>query len=349
MADRREFFRALAAAGAAAGAAQPAREDAPGNARIAHIIPSNASDGFLLFCKQIGLRWARLAYAGDPAVDAVRAVQRRFEGYGIRIYSATHPVYRSLRIQLGQPGRDEDIETYRVFLRSLGKLGIGVAPYDFHPANTYTTAVVERRGYRAREFKESDFRAKIEKRRFEREYPAEEMWAFYTYFVKAVLPAAEEAGVRLALHPDDPPLAMMNGVAKLFVHYDGHRKAEEIAAGSKNWGLRLCTGTWSEGGAGMGKDLFGMIRDFGGRGKIFDVDFRNVSGVMPHFVETFLDDGDVDMYRVLRALREVKYAGGLVPDHIPQLDGDSGERRAGLAYSIACMRALLQRANAEVG
>lgn len=351
--NRRRILRAAAGAAAAGGvfaaAGRPVDEDTPGNAKVAHIIPSGASDDFLLFCKQIGLRWARLNYSGDPGAAAVGAVQKRFEQYGIRIYSATHPIYRSLRIQLGQPGRDEDIETYRTFLRSLGTLGIGVAPYDFHPANTYTTAVVERRGYKAREFKESDFRSKIEKRRFDREYSAADIWAFYTYFVKAALPVAEEAGVRLALHPDDPPLAMMNGVAKLFIHYDGYRKAEEIAGSSKHWGLRLCVGTWAEGGSRMGKDVFGMIRDFGGRGKIFDVDFRNVSGVMPHFVEAFLDDGDLDMYRVMRALREVKYASGLVPDHIPQLAGDTGERRAGLAYSIAWMRSLLRRANAEAG
>ena len=103
------------------------------------------------------------------------------------------------------------------------------------------------------------------------------MWANYTYFIKAVLPVAEKADVRLALHPDDPPLPMMNGVAKLFTHYDGIKRADEIAGGSKYWGLTLCVGTWSEGGDKMGKDVFGMIQDFGTRGKIFAVHFRNVS------------------------------------------------------------------------
>ena len=99
----------------------------------------------------------------------------------------------------------------------------------------------------------------------------------------------------------------------------------------------------------MGKDIFEMIRDFGGRGKIFGVHFRNTSGPLPHFVETFLDDGHVDMYRVMKALRQVGYNGTIVPDHIPRLEGDDGIRRAGTAYCISYMRALLRRANEEVG
>ena len=267
----------------------------------------------------------------------------------MRIYSGVHYSYRSRRVQLGEPGRDQDIETYRRFLRDLGKLGIPIASYDFHPANTYTTRMVEHRGYTSREFDLNDFRNRVEKRQFDREYSADDIWANYTYFVKAVLPVAEESGVKLALHPDDPPLAKMNGVAKLFTHYDGYRRAEEIAGNSRNWGLTFCVGTWSEGGDRMGKNVFEMIRDFGGRGKIFEVHFRNVTGPLPHFVETFPDDGYMDMYQVMKALRQVQFSGAAEPDHVPRLAGDSGLLRAGTAYCIAYMRALLRRANEEVG
>jgi mannonate dehydratase len=252
-------------------------------------------------------------------------------------------------VQLGRPGRDRDIETYCESLRSMGRLGIPVASYDFHPANTYTTEMVQRRGYAARQFDVVDFRARVEKQRFEREYSAEEIWGNYTYFMKAVLPVAEKAGVKLALHPDDPPLAKMNGVAKLFTHYEGYRRAEEIAGASRFWGITFCVGTWAEGGTAMGKDIFGMIRDFGGRGKIFEVHFRNVTSPLPRFVETFPDDGYVDMYRVMKALRQVKFDGAAEPDHVPRLAGDQGLLRAGTAYCIASMRGMLRRANEEVG
>lgn len=99
----------------------------------------------------------------------------------------------------------------------------------------------------------------------------------------------------------------------------------------------------------MGKNVFEMIRDFGGRGKIFEVHFRNVTGSLPHFVEAFPDDGDLDMYQVLKALREVRFSGAVEADHVPRLAGDSGLQRAGTAYCIACIRGLLRRANEEVG
>ena len=172
--------------------------------------------------------------------------------------------------------------------------------------------------------------------------------------MRATLPAASEAGVRMALHPDDPPLEMMNGVGKMFVHYDGYARAERIAEsiegqGAPHWALTFCVGTWSEGGDRMGKDVFEMIADFGSRGKIAEVHFRAVSGPLPDFIETFPDEGYLDLYAVMRDLRKVKFSGAVMPDHVPALVGDEGIRRAGTAYCIANMRALLARANAEVG
>jgi mannonate dehydratase len=332
-------------------AVKPIDENDPSNTKFAHRLNMRTvTDDDILFLKQIGMRWARVEFGTDATpIDKLRATQDRFARHGIRIFSCVHAAYRSLKVQLGQPGRDEDIETYRTFIRDMGKLGIPVASYDFHPANTYTTSMVDHRGYKTREFSTDDFRKKVEKQQFAKEYSADEIWANYTYFMKAVLPVAEEAGVKLALHPDDPPLAKMNGVAKLFTHYDGYRRAEQIAGGSKYWGLTFCVGTWMEGGKEMGKDVFEMIRDFGGRGKIFEVHFRNVSSPLPRFVETFPDEGFTDMYQVMKALRQVRFDGAAEPDHVPQLAGDSGINRAGTAYCIAYMRALLRRANEEVG
>ena len=229
-----------------------------GTIKLCHRVNARTvTDDDLRFLQQIGLRWVRLEFdEGDAHLDALRSAQQRFAQFDMRIYSGVHYSYRSTRIQLGQPGRDRDIETYARFLRDLGSIGIPVASYDFHPANTYTTNTVQRRGYTAREFDLNDFRNRVEKQQYEREYSADEIWANYTYFVKAVLPVAEEAGVKLALHPDDPPVNKMNGVAKLFTHYDGYHRAEQIAGGSRNWGLTFCVGTWAEGGDRMGKDVF---------------------------------------------------------------------------------------------
>jgi mannonate dehydratase len=326
-------------------------ENDPANIKIAHRINARAvTDDDLLFFRQVGLRWARLEFGEAPiSLDQLRVIQERFRKAGMEVYSGVHYSYRTTRLQLGQPGRDQDIETYCKFIRNLGKLGIPIASYDFHPANTYTTAMVEHRGYTSREFDLADFRSKVEKRAFDRDYSADEMWVNYTYFMKAVLPVAKEAGVKLALHPDDPPITPMNGVAKLFTHYNGYHRAEEIASGSPNWGLTFCVGTWSEGGDKMGKNVFEMIRDFGARGKIFEVHFRNVTSPLPRFVETFPDDGYMDMYQVMKTLRQVKFNGSAEPDHVPRLSGDKGILPAGTAYCIASMRAMLRSANEAVG
>jgi mannonate dehydratase len=349
--NRRRFLGLIPAASVALAAPNTIAEDDPKNIKICHRINARQiTDDHLLFLKQIGLRYARVEFGTeDTPFDKLRATQERFARFDMRILSGVHYSYRSLKVQLGQPGRDKDIETYRQFLRDLGKLGIPVASYDFHPANTYTTSEVERRGYKTRVFDLEDFRKRVEKPAFDREYSADEIWANYTYFVKAVLPVAEEAGVRLALHPDDPPVDKMNGVAKLFTHYDGYARAEKISGGSKNWGLTFCVGTWSEGGTKMGKDVFQMIRDFGKRGKIFEVHFRNVSSPLPRFEETFPDDGYMDMYQVMKALRQAGFDGLAEPDHVPGLIGDTGMRRAGTAYIVSYMRAILRRANEEVG
>jgi mannonate dehydratase len=346
---RRSLLAAIS--GAIGYAAAPIAEDDPNNTKIAHRINARQiTDDDLAFLRQIGLKWARLEFGNEDApFDYLRSTQERFARYGIRIFSGVHYAYRTLDVQLGLANRDREIEIYRRFIRNLGKLGIPVASYDFHPANTYTTSEVERRGYRTRVFDLADFRARVEKQAFEREYDGEEIWRNYTYFVKAALPAAEEAGVKLALHPDDPPVAKMNGVAKLFTHYEGYARAEKIAGGSPNWGLTFCAGTWAEGGDKMGKSVFEMIEDFGSRGKLFEVHFRNVSSPLPRFEETFPDDGYMDMYQVMKALRKVRFASAAEPDHVPQLIGDTGIHRSGTAYIISYMRALLRRANEEVG
>jgi mannonate dehydratase len=347
--SKRDFLKLPLAASALAAAPRKEEHD-PDNTKIATVVNHRAAtDDMLLFLKQIGLRWVHFDFGDNAGYEVLKSTQERLDKYGLKMHCAFMNAYRSIRLQLGQPGRDQDIETFQTFLRDLGRLGVYSSKIDWHPGNTYTTNMIESpRGYRAREFSVDDFRSKVEKQRFERTYSAEDIWASYTYFIKAVLPVAEKANVRLALHPDDPPLPMMNGVAKVFTHYDGIKRADEVAGRSKFWGLTFCVGTWSEGGDKMGKDVFGMIREFGPRGKIFCVHFRNVSSPLPRFHETFHDDGYLDMYQVMKALREARCNASLIPDHYPALAGDTN-RRATEAYSIAYMRSLLLRANEEVG
>ena len=158
------------------------------------------------------------------------------------------------------------------------------------------------------------------------------------------MPVAEKVGVKIGIHPDDPPVPELGGIPRcIFGNFEGYKRAMEMAD-SPNVGLCLCVGCWLEGGAWMGKDVFETIKYFGERDKLFKIHFRNVHQPLPYFIETFLDDGYMDMYKVMRALREVNFDGVIIADHIPLMAGD---RRVSTAFSIGYMKALLERANDE--
>ena len=150
---------------------------------------------------------------------------------------------------------------------------------------------------------------------------------------------AEELGIRIGIHPDDPPVPMLAGVPRcIFASFDGYKKALQIAD-SPNVGMCLCVGCWAEGGKLMGKDVFETIEYFAGRKKLFKVHFRNVIAPLPHFVETFPDNGYMNMPKVMQTLKKVNFDGIVIPDHVPPMVGGL---RTGTSYCVAYMRALLQ-------
>src|SRR5215472_1519975 len=181
---RRDLLKLpLAAAAAPMLAAPRIGEYDADNTKIASMVSVKASDNQLLFFKQIGLRWVHAEFGDDAPFDVIKNFQDRLARYGIKIHCGILDTYRSTKIQLGQPGRDQDIEKYQTFLRDLGKLGIYSSKIDFHPGNTYTTSMIESpRGYKVRQFDLDDFHKKVEKQRYERVYTADDMWANYTYF-----------------------------------------------------------------------------------------------------------------------------------------------------------------------
>jgi mannonate dehydratase len=157
---------------------------------------------------------------------------------------------------------------------------------------------------------------------------------------------AEEAGVRIGIHPDDPPVPELGGVPRhMFGTFDGYVKAFEIA-NSPNVGICLCCGTWMEGGAHTGKNVIDAVREFAKMDKLWKIHFRNVTGPIPDFVETYVDDGYTDMKQLMRTLVDVDFRGILIADHVPTMVGD---RKTGWAFSIGYIRALYDMAKEERG
>jgi mannonate dehydratase len=325
--------------------------------KIAVQLGSDPSDEDLQFVKQLGAEYVTIWVHADGATSEnfVR-LRKKVEAAGLKVWNIGNlDVHNAAMdaVVLNLPGRDQKIEEYKAYLRNLGKAGISYTTYAHSGNGIWSTARESTRGgasARAFDLAKADagywdkkvFKGPLTHGRVSSQ---KEIWDNYTYFIKAVTPVAEEEGVRIGIHPDDPPVPVLGGIPRcIFGNFEGYQRAFEIAD-SPNIGMCLCCGTWLEGGKLMGKDLLETIRYFGSRGKIFKIHFRNVSAPLPHFVETFVDDGYMDMYKVMRALREVNFNGVMIPDHIPEMIGGS---RAGTAYSIAYMKALLKRANEEI-
>ena len=315
--------------------------------KIAAQMSPEPSEEDLQFVRQMGVEYAVTWTSGANAnYDYFISRRKLFENAGIKIYGfGNGSVHNQDAIVLNLPNRDEKIEEYKRYIRALGKAGIPHTTYAHMANSVWSTEPEETRGgARARAF---DLE-KAQKQRpltHGREYTEEEIWDNFTYFIKQAAPVAEEAGVMIGIHPDDPPVPELAGIPRcIFSSFEGYKRAFEIAD-SPNIGMCLCVGCWLEGGELMGKDVLETIHYFGERNKIFKVHFRNVDAPLPHFVETFLDNGYMDMYKVMKALQEVDFRGVAIPDHIP---GMAGDHRASTAFTIGYMKALSQRTNEEV-
>ena len=358
--SRRSFTR-LALCGVAAGAAwrpgqaraAPKLEELPPGIKISLQVPSDPGEEDLQLARQMGIGYVSIPSGGDKAtVENFVRWKERVEAAGLRVWNIGNSnVHNMPEVTLNLPGRDAKIEEYKQYLRNLAKAGIRYTTYA-HMGNGIWSSEGEttRGGSRARAFRLETAKGHWAGKVFEgplthgRKYTEEEIWENYTHFIRQVVPLAEELGIRIGIHPDDPPVSELGGVPRcIFGNFAGYSRALEIA-NSPNIGVCLCCGTWLEGGAAMGKDVVEAIRAFAGMGKLWKIHFRNVSAPVPHFVETFVDNGMMDMWKVMKTLVEVDFRGALIADHVPSMVGG---RNVGWAYSMGYIRALLARAEAE--
>jgi mannonate dehydratase len=170
----------------------------------------------------------------------------------------------------------------------------------------------------------------------------DELWRRLGAFLEEVLPVAEKAGVKLAAHPDDPPMPTMRGQPRLVYQPDLYQRLLELNHSPSNQ-LEFCLGSLAEMTNG---DIYETVEQYSSQQKLAYVHFRNVRGKVPHYRETFVDDGDIDMLRVLRILRKNTFEGVLIPDHTPQLTCDA-PWHAGMAFAMGYMRAALQVVETE--
>jgi mannonate dehydratase len=328
----------------------------------------------LRFAAQLGVTTIQMNSPRLPGTERweaadIRKLVEKAASFGLTLEAIENtPPQFFLRAMLGQEGADAQIANYQATIRAVGEAGVPILGYNFMPnsvwrtsrdtpgrggaaVTSYDQAVVDSHGGDGRQFTPAagDWGPGI----WTTDDPdevvsAEAMWVNYERFMHAVLPVARDSGVKLALHPDDPPVPMLGGVARIFHEPAGFRLAEEIAIATgagEAWGLDLCLGCCSEMPGGR-DNVVEMIEHFGPTGRILYVHFRDVQGTVPVFQECFLGEGNWDPAEIMLLLRRNGFTGFLLDDHVPHMDGDTAWNHRGRAHAVGYMQGLLNMMDA---
>jgi mannonate dehydratase len=352
-ATRRDFMLATAATlSASAVSATDAPKPGPWTPKLSENL-ADVNPDTLHWLKQLGCK--HVIFQGTDGVDSerkgywspgdVRMVKKQCEEAGLTLESMMIPIDFYRKARLGQEGRDQEIENVSKTIRAAGAEGVRMLEWRFWPDFFWDERVgyytIEGRG--GAKLKAFDYARVQDARPFPEigEVDEKAMWERFLYFAKPIVATADEANVRLTMHPNDPPVPVMRGVARIFHHPDGLRRFLKELPG-KYSGITFCMGTIAE----MGVKVLDEIRYFGKQGKIFLVHFRAVRGKVPQYTEVFLDEGDLDVFEAMKTYREVGYQGPFVSDHTPRVQGDTPWGHRGRAYSLGYIRALVHAVNA---
>jgi len=251
------------------------------------------------------------------------------------------------RAQLGVEGRDEDIARFITLIRDCATSGPRVICYNWMPAVSWSrsdTARVDRGGSLVTAFDIED--ANPEPTEYGDRFTHDDLWKNLAYFLDAVVPEAERHDVKLALHPDDPPVARLRGIPRIITSIDALKRVTQLYPSRHN-GLTFCQGSIASQGPEV--DIPAAIRWFGERGLIHFVHFRDVRGTPTHFVEAWHDDGQNDMYAAMQAYYDVGFRGPIRPDHVATVTGLEenrfpGYNDLGALFAIGYIKGLMEAA-----
>jgi mannonate dehydratase len=299
----------------------------------------------LALAAQCGVEDIVVRYPG-PHPDELLQLQRQIEAHGLRI-GAVEGYLPMEQLKFGLPGRERDREAMTALIRQMGRAGVPVLSYHFMPSTDWVRTSVdapERGGARVTAFDLAAADRAVSlvapgASELSPRISADELWNHLESFLRELVPVAEDAGVFLAMHPDDPPVPTLRGRAGIM---NSVRSMEQLVqlAPSEHSGICFCQGTF----AAMGVDIPATIRRLGRH--IRYVHFRDVRGTPERFVETFHDNGPTDMVAAMAAYREIGFQGPMRPDHVPMLAGEEGGEPGytmmGRLFAYGYMRGLIQ-------
>ena len=301
------------------------------------------------YAKQSGVTHGVIRLPEDKGFDLTdeshwASVHKRFIDNGIKpVIVEPMPNEVHDHIKAGDSLRDESIEKVLKMLPIMRKHDIDTICFNWMAhVGWYRSAsdIVERGGALVTGFNLADYKPKTKANITEKE-----LWDNYAYFLKAVIPTAEKYDIKLALHPDDPPVKKLGDVSRIMVSVENIKKAIYDIYPSKNLGLTMCQANFYI----MGADVEKAITDFAE--KIFFVHFRNTTGSLEKFRETFHDNGDLDMAKLLRLYVKLGIDVPIRVDHVPTLKGEStevaGYAAMGRLFAIGYLKGLLEAIEGE--
>ena len=323
--------------------------------KIAEVL-SQYPDRLWRLAKQAGVTHAvaRLPVHADgsPSYEYMDMLhmKQRFVDFGFKLEVIEPGLDAQMhRMKLGIDGRDEDIALCQQLIRNMGALDIPVFCYNFMAGFNWlrTSVSTPTRGgalvtsYNHELMKDAPLTpAGI--------VPEERLWDNLQYFLERVIPVAEASNVKLALHPDDPPVSPIQGISRIITSPAALKRAINLVP-SANSGVTLCQGSLAAAGA----DIPHEILELGKAGKIFFVHFRDIRGQAHAFSETFHDDGQTDMYAAVKAYTTVAFDGPVRIDHVPTMEGENnrepGYGEVGRLFALGYLKGLLEAAEFEKG
>ncbi len=326
-------------------------EEGPSTPKLCLGISPKADEAYMRKVRQIGVNHVLMGGPRIPWEEAdLRARMDQFKANGLTICNMMIGGFRNTLY--GKPGRDEEIEKVQQSIRAAGKVGLPVVEYNFY-AHRAMEGYYEETGRAGSGLTAFDYDKMRDLPPLPEEgaHSLEEMWSNITYFLKAVVPVAEKAGVRLALHPNDPPVPVSRGSGQIMATLAGWKRLIEIVPSPAN-GITYDCGVTRE----LGEDPVEVCRYFGSRDRINHAHFRNVRVRKPYeqYTEVWLDEGQVNLFAVMKELVRQKYKLAIYPEHPRALDYDrergpiqgypGGGSYAGFVYTVAYARAMLQAA-----
>jgi mannonate dehydratase len=274
-------------------------------------------------------------------------MKQRFEDFGLTL-SVIESAPPTNHIKLGTAGRDEEIGYMTQLITNMGAAGIPVLCYNFMAQfNWFRTSTTTRT--RGGALVSSYDHALMKNASLTEAgiVSEDQLWSNLEFYLQKIIPVAEKARVKLALHPDDPPISPIRGVSRILCNANALQQAIDLVP-SEYSGITLCQGTL----ATAGEDIPAVIRHFAKRDKLFFVHFRDVRGTPEKFEETFHDDGKTDMLEAMNTYYEVGFQGPARPDHVPTMEGEDnsnpGYELLGRLYGVGYIKGLMRAASQSV-